>query len=150
MKKIKTKAYGEIEIPENSEICFVREIFGFDQYQEFYLIEMKDLDNFYWLQSKDEVDLAFVVVNPRLFKPDYELNVDESDLKLIELTDTKDLVDLAIVNIPDDPTDMTINLLGPILINAENKKALQTISNNNEYGTKYRVFNHESQLVNNA
>lgn len=146
MSKVKTKAYGEIDVPENSEIYFMQEIFGFENYRDYYLIEMKDLDNFYWLQSKDEADLAFIVVNPRLFKPEYVLDVDESDIKMIDLENEDDLVDLVIVNVPENPAEMTINLLGPILINAKNRKAIQVISNRNDYGTKYRVFSRENQL----
>lgn len=145
MIKIQTKYYGEIEAPEDSEIHFIRQIFGFEEYSDYYLIEMKDLENFYWLQSKQEAGLAFVVINPKIFKPDYELEIDQVDLNLLEPESPEDLVNLVIVNIPENPANMTLNLLGPIIINAKKRVAIQAISNRNDYETKYRVFPAENE-----
>ena len=140
METIKTKAYGEIRVDEDTAIRFKREILGFENFQTYYLIEMGDLPNFYWLQSKEEPDLAFIVVNPRLFKQDYGLNIDSIDLGLLEMEESDEIVDFAIVNIPEDVNKMTMNLLGPIVINAKKKIAIQAISLNNDYGTKVPVF----------
>ncbi len=140
METIKTKAYGEIQVEENTEIFFKREILGFEGLKYYYLIEMGDLPNFYWLQSKEEPELAFIVVNPRLFKPDYVLNIDASDLQLLDLEDGEEIVDFVIVNIPEDVTKMTMNLLGPIVINANKRIGIQAISLSNDYGTKVPVF----------
>lgn len=145
MIKIQTKYYGEIEVPEDNEIHFIRQIFGFEEYSDFYLLEMKDLDNFFWLQSKDEGSLAFVVVNPRIFKPDYVLDIDQSDKNLLQADADEDLADLVIVNIPENPSNMTLNLLGPVVINTKKRIAVQAISNRNDYETKYRVFPEEQE-----
>jgi flagellar assembly factor FliW len=141
VETIKTKAYGEIKVEENSAIYFKREILGFESFRYYYLIEMGDLPNFYWLQSKEEPQLAFIVVDPRLFKSDYELNIDESDVALLEMEKDDAVIDFVIVNIPEDVTKMTINLLGPIAINVNKRVAVQAISLNNEYGTKVSILN---------
>lgn len=145
MQTIRTKAYGEIRVEEESAIVFKREILGFEDFRQYYLIEMGDLPNFYWLQSKEEPELAFVVVNPRLFKPDYELKLDQADLSLLDVGEKDELVDFAIVNIPEDVNKMTMNLLGPIVINVQKRIAIQGISLVNEYGTKVPVFSHEAK-----
>jgi len=140
VEKIMTRAYGEVEVPENSDIVFKKEIFGFPSSKHYYLLEMKDLPNFFWLQSKEEEDLAFVVVDPRMFKEDYELSFDESDRELLELEEGDDIVDFVIANIPEDPADMTINILGPVIINVNKRLAIQAVSSKNEYTTRYPVF----------
>lgn len=142
METIKTKAYGEIRVEEDTVITFKREILGFEDNREFYLIEMGDLPNFYWLQSRENADLAFIVVDPRIFKADYRLQIDETDMSLLEVSPGADskLVDFAIVNIPDDVNKMTMNLLGPIVINSDKRIAIQAISVNDDYGTKVPVF----------
>lgn len=147
METIKTKAYGEIKVAEDSAISFKREILGFENYRYYYLIEMGDLPNFYWLQSKDESELAFIVVNPRLFKPDYQLQIDEIDKGLLEIEEGNELTDFVIVNIPEDINKMTMNLLGPIVINVDKRIAIQGISLNNDYGTKVRIFNTAGEEV---
>jgi flagellar assembly factor FliW len=142
VETIKTKAYGEIRVEEDTVITFKREILGFEDNREFYLIEMGDLPNFYWLQSRENADLAFIVVDPRIFKADYRLQIDETDMSLLEVSPGADskLVDFAIVNIPDDVNKMTMNLLGPIVINSDKRIAIQAISVNDDYGTKVPVF----------
>jgi flagellar assembly factor FliW len=147
VETIKTKAYGEIKVVEDSAINFKREILGFENYQYYYLIEMGDLPNFYWLQSKDESELAFIVVNPRLFKADYKLEIDDIDKSLLEIEEGNDLIDFVIVNIPEDINKMTMNLLGPIVINVNKRIAIQGISLNNDYGTKVRIFNTEDTAL---
>ena len=147
METIKTKAYGEIQVAEDSAIHFKREILGFENNRYYYLIEMGDLPNFYWLQSKEESELAFIVVNPRLFKPDYKLEVDDIDKGLLEIEEGNDLIDFVIVNIPEDINKMTMNLLGPIVINVNKRIAIQGISLNNDYGTKVRIFSMEEELA---
>lgn len=147
MQTIKTKAYGEIQVAEDSVIEFRREILGFEGLREYYLIEMGDLPNFYWLQSKEDPDLAFIVVEPRIFKQDYTLNVDDSDLKLLEIAPGESVVNFAIVNIPEDVNRMTMNLLGPIIINSNKRLAIQAISQNDDYGTKVPLFSLEGAAV---
>ena len=147
MESIKTRAYGEIQVPDNSAIHFQKGILGFEDLLDYYLLEMKDLENFYWLQSGDNQDLAFIVVDPRIFVPDYRLDVDESDLELIEREEQEDIIDFVIANVPEDPSKMSVNLLGPILINAAKRLAIQTISNVSEYGTKHLVFQNQNEEV---
>ncbi len=141
METIKTKAYGEIQVEEDTVIHFKREILGFENNHDYYLIEMGDLPNFYWLQSKEEPGLAFIVVNPRLFKQDYKLDIDDIDRGLLEIEDGNEMIDFVIVNIPEDINKMTMNLLGPIVINVNKRIAIQGISLNNDYGTKVFIFN---------
>jgi len=143
---IKTKAYGEIQVAEDSYIHFKREILGFENYHYYYLIEMRDLPTFYWLQSREEPDLAFIVVNPRLFKPDYMLSIDDIDRDLLEIDENDEIIDFAIVNIPEDINKMTMNLLGPIVINTTKRIAIQAISLNNDYGTKVSLFNPDKEV----
>jgi flagellar assembly factor FliW len=150
VETIKTKAYGEIQVEQESAIYFKREILGFENFHYYYLIEMGDLPNFFWLQSKEEPELAFIVVNPRLFKANYELKLDDVDMGLLELAPGDEVADFAIVNIPEDVNLMTMNLLGPIAINVKKRIAIQGISLNNDYGTKVMVFSTEMEAYQNV
>lgn len=144
MPKILTKAYGEIEVSSDTKIHFVQPIFGFENYRDFYLLEMKEIEGFYWLQSADEQSLAFVVLNPRLFLHDYVLDIDEADYNLLEVEGEDQVDDLSIANIPEDPAMTTINLLGPLVFNSTKCLAIQAVSNVKEYGTKYAIFKKET------
>lgn len=147
METIKTRAYGEIEVPENSAIHFKRGILGFEDHEDYYLLEMKDLENFYWLQSKKDSELAFIVIDPRVFVSDYVLVIDGVDWEMLEMDSKEDIIDLVIANVPDDPSQMSLNLLGPIVVNARKRIAIQAISNNTDYGTRHLVFHNQEEEI---
>ena len=44
------------------------------------------------------------------------------------------------VTVPSDLTKMTVNLQGPIVINADNRKACQVIVEGNDYAVKYPIY----------
>jgi flagellar assembly factor FliW len=75
-----------------------------------------------------------------MFMSGYELKIDESDMKQLQIADGDEVLDYVIVNIPEDPAKMTMNLLGPLVINATKRFGIQGISNINDYGTKALVF----------
>ncbi len=140
MKKLKTKPFGEIEVDETQELTFPNGLFGFDNYKKFYILENPE-SPFIWLQSSDEHGLAFIMIHPMQFKSDYELKILENDYNDIEIKDKeKELLDFVIVTIPADPSEMTANLQGPVVININKKLGKQVISLKEEYTVKCPVL----------
>ena len=74
--RVETKPYGLIDVDERQQILFPFGILGFEQLKKYVLLDAQQ-QPFYWLQSMDVVDVAFVLINPRIFRPDYKLMVDE-------------------------------------------------------------------------
>ena len=139
MPKIKTKAFGEIEVDDRQRLNFPEGIFGFEEQHEFWLIEQTD-SPFYWLQSAADSTLAFITIHPDSFMPDYELSILEEEYKTIKLKSDDDLICLLIVTIPTKPEDMTANLLGPIVINKKENVGKQAISLRQDYSTHYKIL----------
>ena len=83
--KIRTKPYGEMEIAERQRLIFPRGIFGFEELREFALLDSAQ-PPFYWLQSLQRVEIAFVLIDPHFFRPDYTPDVDPAELQEIEVT----------------------------------------------------------------
>jgi flagellar assembly factor FliW len=142
--KIKTKPYGEIEVEERQRIHFPDGIIGFEGINYYYLIDSRE-GPFYWLQSEEFTELAFLLVDPRIFRDDYKLMVRESDLKDIELEKEGDLLDFAIVTVPEDHSKISANLMGPIIINRKRRVAKQVISENEEYTVKHYILEEMKQ-----
>jgi flagellar assembly factor FliW len=94
----------------------------------------------------DDPALAFVVTNPNLFKPDYIIDAYRKDLKDINVQEAEDVLILVIVTVPNDPSKMTANLKGPILINTQNRMAKQLVIDNNEYEIKFRLMGDDESL----
>ncbi len=136
--KIDTSRFGSLEINDNDTICFRNGILGFPQHKEYAILPSDD-GPLEWLQCVTHPDLAFVVCNPLVFKPDYTVPVSPDELDELGLKNIEDGIVLVIIVVPENPHDMTANLLGPLLINRQNKKAKQLILTNTEYSTKYKV-----------
>jgi len=42
--------------------------------------------------------------------------------------------------VPKDPTEMTANLLGPLVLNAERHMGRQVVQHDSQYGTRQRLI----------
>ncbi len=140
---IKTKRFGDIEIDPKTSIHFPSGILGFPRFRDYVLLDPNAKSPLKWLQSVDEPNLAFVVTDPLIFKPDYEIRVFPSDLEELKVEDPTTVVQLVVVNVPRDPSKMTANLRGPLLINTANHLARQIVLDDPDYDIKFRLLRDE-------
>ncbi len=141
---IQTLRFGKMDVQEDKVITFPRGILGFAKNKRYILFPHSENSPFFWLQSVDDGDLAFVVMNPQLVKADYRVDVDENVLKELDALQTESLEVVCIVTIPKtDPRRMTINLLGPIIINAKNRCAVQIICDKQSYSHRHPVVSEQ-------
>lgn len=139
---VKTKFFGEVDLPEEKILTFDRGLIGLTDYKKFtilYDVE-KEETNISWLQSVDEPTLALPVIKPWLVKEDYNPVVEDELLKHMgELTE-ENLVILLTMTVPPDIKQMTVNLKAPIIINADTRKAAQIMVENQDYEVKYKIY----------
>ncbi len=136
--RVNTKAYGAIEVDERQKISFPKGILGFEKFKDYVLLDA-ERQPFYWLQSLDVERVAFILVNPFLFRPDYELDIDDSELVEIGITDPETALIFTIVTIPSDGSPMTANLQGPLVINKDARLARQAVLTDPRWKTKHDV-----------
>ena len=136
---VQTKPYGEIDVDERQMIYFPFGILGFENLKNYVLIDAKQ-QPFYWLQSLDVLEIAFVLINPFLFRPDYSIDVPDEELDEIQIESEKDILVFAIVTIPENQSKMTANLQGPIIINKKLKQGRQAISTNRKWGIRHTIL----------
>lgn len=140
MMKLKTKPYGEVEVHEKQRIHFPDGIIGFEEIKYYFLLDSREGGPFYWLQAEKNPDLAFILMNPRVFREDYELRVRQSDRESIGIESEEDCLDFVIITVPTDPAKISANLMGPIIINRRTREAGQVISLNDEYTTRHYIL----------
>lgn len=140
--QIKTKVFGEVTIDDDKIIDFPNGIVGFPDLVQFTLIhdEEKGKDSIHWLQSIQEPAFAMPVIDPLLVCPDYNPEVEDELLKNIGELQPEETLILVTVTVPKDLTKMSVNLRGPIVINAAEKKATQVIVDGDEYPVKYPIY----------
>ena len=137
---VKTRPFGEIEVNEKQIVDFPDGILGFDYIKQFVILDSSDKSPFKWLQSLSEQDLAFVIIRPIDFLIEYELAISQSDIDMVDAETPEELLVFAIVTIPPNPSDMTANLQGPIIINASKRIGRQAISLSDKYTVKHRIL----------
>lgn len=140
--KINTKVFGEVEIADDKIIHFPSGIVGFPELTEFTLFhdEEKGAGSIHWLQSIQEPGFAMPVMDPLLVCPDYNPEVDDELLKPLGGLDPEEILVLVTVTVPSDLKKMSVNLRGPIIINAAAKKACQVIVEGEGYQVKYPIY----------
>jgi flagellar assembly factor FliW len=141
---ISTARFGVITVKEDDIITFPEGIVGFFSFKRYCLYEREGDAPFKWLQSVEEPGLAFVVADPRIFIPDYEVQVTPADLAPLALKDVSGAQVLVIVAIdPNDPQGPRVNLRAPVVIDMERKTAKQLILSD-EYPLRYHLFHERS------
>ena len=140
-KRIKTRPFGEINVDERQIISFPEGIPGFDYIKAFALIDSEDENSpFKWLQAFDEESIAFVIIRPADFIQDYVPDIPQGDIESVGAASLDELLIFSIVTIPEDPSKMTANLQGPVIINPESRIGRQAISMSERYFVRHLIL----------
>lgn len=139
---ITTKVFGEVTIDEERIITFPGGIIGFPELTEFAMLhdEEDGIGSIHWLQSLQEPAFAMPVMDPLIVKEEYNPEVDDELLKPLGELNLEEMLVLVTVTVPHDLTKMTVNLKGPIIVNAANRKACQVIIEGEDYKVKFPIY----------
>lgn len=140
--QITTRVFGEITIDDEKLIHFPNGIIGFPDLLDFALIhdEEKGTDTIHWLQSIQEPGFAMPVMDPLIVQPDYNPEVDDELLKNIGELVPEELLVMVTVTVPKDLQKMSVNLKGPIVINAAHRLGTQVIVEGDKYPVKFPIY----------
>ncbi|MBD5559262.1 MAG: flagellar assembly protein FliW [Clostridia bacterium] len=137
---LNSSRFGEIEINDDSIITFPGGLPGLEEFERYAIIRCEPTEPIQWLQSVDDMDLALPVINPFIIHPGYEVEVEDSELEFIKSTNEEDLIVLNVMVLPDKLSDMTVNLLAPILINIKDMIGTQVMMDHKSFSIAYPAF----------
>lgn len=141
MLKVKTTRFGEIEVKAEDLLQLPAGLIGFPELKRYVLLDHDSKGSpFKWLQSLDDGAIAFVLINPLLFKPDFMVEVTETEVSELELRNEEDAVISVIVTIPTNPQNMTANLKAPLVFNLQNRLGKQLVLSNPAYTTRHNIM----------
>jgi flagellar assembly factor FliW len=140
--KIETKQFGRVEIDDDKVFTMPDGMPGFLGMKRFVIIDREETWPFQCYQCLDDAGLCFYIMNPYLFKADYDIDmtqiVREAGWKGDNLEDIKLYV---IVNTSSGiPEKITANLIGPLLINTRRFEATQLVLANSPYSHQHLIF----------
>ena len=96
------------------------------------------------MDAVTETDAScFCYTDPYLYLPDYKLKLSEEDKKRVKLEGDDPFLTRSIVTIPENYTDMTANLIAPLIINKEKNIAKKFVLTNMDYDTRHYLLPEE-------
>ncbi len=141
MRKVSTSRFGEIEVDEKKIVHFKDGIPAFEDEHEFIILPYEEDSPYYFMQSINSPDLAFLLTIPFLFFPEYSFEVDDATMKELEIVNHDNVFYYSMITIPNGSIRyMTANLLAPIVLNSDNMQAKQVVLEKSNYTTKHRLF----------
>lgn len=135
---VNTTRFGTVDIDESRIISFPTGLLGFSSFQRFALLQPDDEGIFFWLQSIDAPDLAFVVTDPSLWVEDYEATIRREQMQELALDTIEEAQVFVIVNKYERM--LTANLQGPLVINLHNHKAMQLVLAEKRWTTRHEIM----------
>lgn len=140
MGKVNTSRFGEITVQDADILTMPEGLFGFETLNKFFIVDPEDNTLILWLQAVDNPKVAFPVIEPQIFHPLYEKKFITSDLVSLEMSEINEAKYYAIITIPKQLTEMTVNLKAPILINQKTKVARQVVLQDSKLPVDHAVY----------
>jgi flagellar assembly factor FliW len=137
---IASTRFGAMNVPAEALLTFPSGVLGFPEWTRYVMLDHDTDAPFKWLHCVEEASLAFVVIDPALFNPHYQVTISPEARFEVEGNETDELSFAVILTIPsDDPAAMTANLRGPLLMNPRTRRCKQLVLSE-DYPTRYPVF----------
>jgi flagellar assembly factor FliW len=115
-------------------------LLGFEDLKQFSLSVYDPNTPFYWLKSLEDKELQFIVIEPQYVVEDYIFDISDEDAKEIDINDPKKVFVLVVVCIPEDPSKMTVNLMGPLVFNSETGLGKQIVLHGSNFPIQFPLF----------
>ncbi|MBO3143440.1 flagellar assembly protein FliW [Dermatophilus congolensis] len=98
---------------------------GFPLAQHFRLSEAEG--GLYEMECLDIPDMAFVVIAPNPFFPDYSPVIDPSTAARLGIDSPKEALVFLVVNLGSENEGPAANLMAPLIVNTKTRKAMQVV-----------------------
>ena len=145
---ITTLRFGGLTVLPRQVITLPKGLLGFESGRRYVILDTPDSEPFRWFQSLDDSTLAFVIVNPLFFFPDYHIDVDRRELDELEIADAAAVVTYVICSVPGgDLSQISANLQGPIVLNTTNNLAKQLVLSNGPYTTRHLILEQSARAA---
>ena len=138
---IDTARFGQLDIDPQAIVNFKPGLLAFEALREYVLVDVPENPDFKWLQSTEEPDLAFLLVDPFVVKPEYRVELQVEMMEKLDICQPEDVLVYTIVSVPVGGfREATTNLIGPLVINWREKQGSQLVLEKDNLLVKYPLF----------
>ena len=132
---VSSRRFDDHAVPPEQVLVFPEGLVGFPGARRFALVEPQRPDSpFRHLVCLDLPDLGFVVCDPSTLSPGYVEHLPRP------ADPHGELLVLAIVTIPENPGEMTANLMAPLVIDQVARRGWQIVLDTGRYSTRHPIL----------
>jgi flagellar assembly factor FliW len=131
--KFHSTQFGMQEVDPESILTFPNGMPGFEKSTRYKLFhdDQEQQVVVHWLQSIDEPDVAFALVDPAVFGLNYEFVLSDEEERLLQMESVDDIAVLLIAYKPqldaDAKANINANINGPIVLNTRTRLGMQKV-----------------------
>ncbi len=132
--RIETSRFGALQIDGERVLEFPKGLLGFAEHTRYALLDAGDESYFWWLQSIESPQLAFVVTDPTLFVPTYRVPIHGDQCRELSIASPEQAQVFVIVNKRGHM--LTGNLQGPLVVNVQRRVGQQLVLSDRRFTTR--------------
>ena len=132
--RIETSRFGPVDVDASRVMTFPKGILGFPHNTRYVLLDAGQDSSFWWLQSVEEPELAFVVTDPTQFVPTYRVPVRGEQMAEMGISSLDEAQVFVIVN--KRGRTLTGNLQGPLVVHMTHLTGMQLVLSDQRYTTR--------------
>ena len=131
--KFHSTQFGMQEVDPESILTFPNGIPGFEGSTRYKLFhdDQEQQVVVHWLQSIDEPDVAFALVDPAVFGLNYEFTLTDEEVQLLKMESVEDIAVLLMAYKPEpdaaSKANINANINGPIVLNMRTRLGMQKV-----------------------
>ena len=130
---------GPLEIPDEEIVRFPTGLIGLPEHRSFAFLPA-EREGLYWLQSVEQSAIAFVLVDPFLYFPGYEVDIEPAEVTDLGTADPSEVAILAIVTLPRSRAEQpTANLQGPLALSLKSRLGKQLALQDPNFGVRCQL-----------
>lgn len=127
---------------ELGKLFFEDGIPGFSHLQFFQLMQEEE-SPFFLMQSTEETDVGFWVIDPFLFFTEYKFELPDVAKRALRIDEKSQIAVFSIVTIREN-NQATVNLKAPIVVNLTNRMGRQVILQEDTYSIRQPLFEQQA------
>jgi flagellar assembly factor FliW len=134
---VQTTRFGAVEVDASRLLDFPAGLLGFSRSRRFALLQPDERGVFFWLQSIEAADVAFVVTDPCLWVPDFSITLRREQMAELGMAEGQSPQLLVIVNRRDH--GITANMQGPLVIHPITRVGMQVVLADRRWTTRHEL-----------
>ena len=146
--KIRTATWGEVEVSAESFLTLPEGLIGFEDQQEYVVLDREDCAPFRWLVSFQDPGLAFPLIEPSYAVAQYAVPLSAIEQTMLGLEAGEAPALYCIATVTDEGRQVYANLRAPLVVNRRTRTARQVVLLDAHYEIQHPVLEGAGQTAN--